>query len=74
MTKPLTKPSFYCFILIFNFFATISFSQFFLSPDEMYQEAEEFILADEFNEALPLFKQLLEKGYNTANIHYKLGQ
>ena len=74
MTKPLTIPRSICFILIFNFFATISFSQFFLSPDELYQEAEEFILADEFNEALPLFRQLLEKGYNTANIHYKLGQ
>ena len=74
MTSPLTKPRFICIILIFNFLTTISFSQFFLSQDELYQEAEEFILADEFTEALPLFKQLLEKGYNTANIHYKIGQ
>lgn len=74
MTKTFIKPSFFCFILIFNFYTPISFSQFFLSPDEQYQEAEEFILSDEYTEALPLLKQLLDKGYNTANIHYKIGQ
>ena len=74
MAKSLTRPRFIYFILIFNFFTSISFSQFFLSPDELYQEAEEYILAEEFTEALPILKQLLEKGYNTANIHYKIGQ
>lgn len=74
MTKPLIKPRFICFILVFNLFVSVSFSQFFLSPDEIYQEAGEFMLADEFVEALPLYLQLLEKGYNTANIHYKIGQ
>ncbi len=74
MTKPLIKPRFICFILIYHFFASISYSQFFLSPDELYQEAGEFIMADEFAEALPLYLQLLEKGYTTANVHYKIGQ
>ncbi len=74
MTNPFIKPKFFCIILIFQFCSASSFSQFFLSPDELYQEAEEFILAGEFIEALPLFSQLLEKGYSTANIHYKIGQ
>jgi outer membrane protein OmpA-like peptidoglycan-associated protein len=74
MTNPLIKPKFICFLLILNLNAATTFSQFFLSPDEVYQEGVDFILSDEFEEALPYFLQLLEKGYNTANIHYKIGQ
>ena len=74
MTKPLIKPKFIFFILIIHFYSAISFSQFFLSPDELYHEALEFIMADEYEEALPYFVQLLEKGYRTANIHYRIGQ
>jgi outer membrane protein OmpA-like peptidoglycan-associated protein len=74
MINPLIKPKFICLLLILSFNSAITFSQFFLSPDEVYQEGLDFILADEFEEALPYFVQLLEKGYNTANIHYKIGQ
>jgi outer membrane protein OmpA-like peptidoglycan-associated protein len=74
MTNPLIRPKIICLILIFNFYTAISFSQFFLSADDLYQEAGEYILADEYPEALPLYIQLLEKGCNNANIHYKIGQ
>ncbi len=74
MINPLIKPKFICLLLILNLNSAITFSQFYLSPDEIYQEGLDFILADEFKEALPYFLQLLEKGYNTANIHYKVGQ
>ena len=74
MINPLIKPRFICLLLILNLNSAFTFSQFFLSPDEVYQEGLDFIMADEFEEALPYFMQLLEKGYNTANIHYKIGQ
>jgi outer membrane protein OmpA-like peptidoglycan-associated protein len=58
----------------------ISFSSFFLSgqfwpsDEDIYNEAEEYIFSEEYNEALPLYEKLFEKGYNTPNIKYKIGK
>ncbi len=42
--------------------------------EDVYAEAEEYIFAGEYNEALPLYLQLYDKGFNTANINYKIGE
>ena len=36
-------------------------------------EINEYILANEFNDALPILKSLVEAGYQNANVNYKLG-
>ena len=41
---------------------------------EMYSEAEEFMLEGEYKEALPLYINLYEKGFTTANIRFKIGE
>lgn len=41
---------------------------------EMYTEAEEYMLAGEYKEALPLYTNLYEKGFTTANIQFKIGE
>jgi outer membrane protein OmpA-like peptidoglycan-associated protein len=41
---------------------------------EMYVEAEEFITEGEYKEALPLYINLFEKGFTTANICFKIGE
>jgi outer membrane protein OmpA-like peptidoglycan-associated protein len=41
---------------------------------EMYTDAEEFMLEGEYKEALPLYKNLYEKGFTTANIRFKIGE
>ncbi|MBN2213312.1 MAG: OmpA family protein [Bacteroidales bacterium] len=74
MSNPFIKPEYICFLLILNLYTAVSFSQFFLTPDELYEEGTEFIIAEEFEEALPYFLQLLEKGYHNASIHYQTGQ
>jgi outer membrane protein OmpA-like peptidoglycan-associated protein len=50
------------------------FGQFWPSHEDIYDEAEEYIFSEEYNEALPLYEMLLEKGYNTSNIKYKIGK
>ncbi len=42
--------------------------------DDIYAEAEEYVFAGEYNEALPLYIQLYEKGFKTANINFKIGE
>jgi outer membrane protein OmpA-like peptidoglycan-associated protein len=48
--------------------------QFRPSYEDIYNEAEEYLFSDEYREALPLYEMLLEKGYNTSNIKYKIGK
>ncbi len=36
-------------------------------------EINEYLLANEFNEALPILKGLVDAGYQNANVNYKLG-
>lgn len=73
ITKTLNKIKTTLIVLSFGLTSSLSYAQFFLSPDELYREANEYILADEFSEALPYFLNLIEKGYDNANIHYKTG-
>ncbi|MBN1415043.1 MAG: PD40 domain-containing protein [Bacteroidales bacterium] len=42
--------------------------------EDIYSEAEEYMLAGEYKEALPLYINLCEKGYITANISFKIGE
>ncbi len=44
------------------------------SPADLYNEVLEYVLAGEYNEALPILKSLEDKGYHTANISYKIGE
>ncbi len=73
MYKTLIKPKKGILLIILNFVFTLSFSQFFLSPEEIYNEGVEFMLSEEYAEALPDFKHLLSKGYTSATIYYKMG-
>jgi outer membrane protein OmpA-like peptidoglycan-associated protein/YHS domain-containing protein len=41
---------------------------------QMYTEAEEFMLVGEYKEALPLYINLYNKGFTTANINFKIGE
>jgi outer membrane protein OmpA-like peptidoglycan-associated protein/tetratricopeptide (TPR) repeat protein len=61
----LTLLSYTCFFLS---------GQFWPSHEDIYNEAEEYLFSEEYNEALSLYEMLLEKGYNTANIKYKIGK
>ncbi len=42
-------------------------------PEDLYNEAEEYVFAGEYQEALPLYTDLYNKGHTTANISYKIG-
>jgi outer membrane protein OmpA-like peptidoglycan-associated protein len=44
------------------------------SPADIYDEAVEYMFAGDYSEALPLFLSLDEKGYDNANISYKIGE
>jgi outer membrane protein OmpA-like peptidoglycan-associated protein len=48
-------------------------AQIWLSNDDIYKEAEEFLNAEDYEEALPLFLLLDKKDYKTANVYYKIG-
>ncbi len=50
------------------------FAQLWPSDNDIYKEANDYILSEEYKEALPLFQTLLGKGYNTPNIKYKIGE
>jgi outer membrane protein OmpA-like peptidoglycan-associated protein len=51
-----------------------SFGQFWPTNEDIYEEAEEYLFSEEYGEALPLYQLLLEKGYDNANIKYKIGR
>jgi outer membrane protein OmpA-like peptidoglycan-associated protein/Tol biopolymer transport system component len=44
------------------------------TSEDIYAEAGEYVFAGEYNEALPLYLQLYDKGFNTANINFKIGE
>ncbi|HJZ41798.1 MAG TPA: OmpA family protein [Bacteroidales bacterium] len=44
------------------------------SPADLYATAEEYMFADDYREALPVLLGLADKGYNSANISYKIGE
>lgn len=49
-------------------------AQIWLSDEDIYDEAEEFLDAEEYVEALPLYLLLEKKEHLNANISYKIGQ
>ncbi|MBN2347943.1 MAG: OmpA family protein [Bacteroidales bacterium] len=64
---------------IISFFAALYFffnvtAQIWSSDEYIYNEAEDYIISEEYTEALPLFQMLEKKGYNNANIKYKIGE
>jgi outer membrane protein OmpA-like peptidoglycan-associated protein/tetratricopeptide (TPR) repeat protein len=42
-------------------------------PPRLYAEANEWIISEEYNEALPLLLNILYSGYDNPNIQYKIG-
>jgi len=54
-------------------FLTVNAQKIVPTHEDIYAEAEEYILAGEYNEALPLYQSLYEKGFTTANLSYKIG-
>ena len=59
------------FILLFSFTSLIA--QVNEKISELYFEGNEYILSEEYTEALPIFLELLEIR-KTANFHYKVGE
>ena len=60
--------------VLFSFLCFSSFGQFWPTNEDIYYEAEEYLSSEEYSEALPLYKILLEKGYDNPNIKYKIGR
>jgi outer membrane protein OmpA-like peptidoglycan-associated protein len=60
--------------LLIIFICFCSYGQFWPSSEDIFSEAEEYMFSEEYNEALPLYQLLLEKGYDNPNINYKIGR
>jgi outer membrane protein OmpA-like peptidoglycan-associated protein len=66
----------YFFLLLFvlsSISSNHSFAQTEKKYSESMQEVNEYLLANEFTEALPILKDLVKEGYQNANMDYKLG-
>ena len=61
-------------ILLLIIFSLPTQAQIWLSNKDIYDEAGEYLNADEYVEALPLYLLLEKKGIFNANIAYKIGQ
>lgn len=48
-------------------------AQIWLSNEDIYNEAEKYLNAEDYDEALPLFLLLERKNYKTGNVFYKIG-
>jgi outer membrane protein OmpA-like peptidoglycan-associated protein len=44
------------------------------SPADLYTTVGEYMFADDYREALPVLLSLADKGYNSANISFKIGE
>ena len=44
------------------------------SPEDMFVEAAEYMIAEEYQEALPVLLDLQKKGFSGANITYRIGE
>jgi outer membrane protein OmpA-like peptidoglycan-associated protein/tetratricopeptide (TPR) repeat protein len=44
------------------------------SDEDLYDEAEEYVMAGEFRDALSIYLNLYQKGYTNANILFKIGE
>jgi len=62
-------------LLIISAFAEVLSGQKIMpSPGDLYREAGEYMIAGDYNEALPLLLNLLDKGYSGPNISYRIGE
>jgi outer membrane protein OmpA-like peptidoglycan-associated protein len=43
-------------------------------PQNLFKDAEYYRLYEEYSEALPLYQQLLNQGYDNAHINYRIGE
>ena len=43
-------------------------------PAEIFTDAEYYRMYEEYIEALPLYKQLMDRGYDNAHINYRIGE
>ena len=60
--------------ILFSIIYISLWGQLWPSNEDMYAEAEDYLIEEEYSEALPLYLMLQEKGYNTANIKFKIGE
>lgn len=65
--------SIYFVLILIAFPATPIWAQIWLSNEDIYNEAEEYLDAEEHIEALPLYILLEKKEIINANIYYKIG-
>ncbi len=75
MTKILIKPV--TILLLFFLYpglSPVNAQKLFLTPEDTYREACEYLLSEEPAEALPLFMQLHQKGFRSASLSYNLGK
>ena len=49
------------------------YGQIWLDNESIFNEAEGYLLGEEYDEAIPLYQLLEKKGLTNANISYKLG-
>jgi outer membrane protein OmpA-like peptidoglycan-associated protein/tetratricopeptide (TPR) repeat protein len=65
-------------IIILSLFLLLSFSlkaqKITPAGKAAYSEAEEYMMEGEYKEALPLYLNLYEKGFKTANLNFKIGE
>jgi outer membrane protein OmpA-like peptidoglycan-associated protein len=64
----------FVFFFVFAVSNTVSGQKILPSPDDLYYEALENMFADEYKEALPILLDLYQKGFQTPNICYKIGE
>jgi outer membrane protein OmpA-like peptidoglycan-associated protein len=62
-----------CLILTLVLFECPINAQIWLSSEDIYNEAEKFLNAEDYEEALPLFLLLEKKDFKTPNVSYKIG-
>ncbi|MBN2482533.1 MAG: OmpA family protein [Bacteroidales bacterium] len=62
-----------CLVSLFSFFYPAAGQVIVPRPEDIYEEAEQYVFAGDYQEALASYMSLYEKGYTTANISYKIG-
>ncbi len=51
-----------------------NYAQFVYENENLYTDGTDFIISEEYKEAIPLFQELVTRGFNNANLWYKLGR
>lgn len=62
-------------ILLLSFFllSIVSYSQNVKEIKSLFLKAEEHLLYEEYEAALPIYLQLIDKGWKNANVYFKIG-